>query len=261
MKRLAILLTATIISLTAAVCHANTSLEAADSAYLNADYTAALSLYQKAVANDGTSADLLYNLGNSYYRSGNLPQAILAYERALRLDPTHSEARQNLEFVNTKIIDRPGSYGTFFSRASKDIASLLSSNAWAWLGLVMFALMIGGCSLYVFSENVTLRKAGFFGSLLFLIIAIFAIVEAFQARSISVNTNEAIITAKSVILSTSPRQPMNRTEEAMLLHEGTKLYIIDSVAVGSDSLKTVWLDVMVDNDHRAWIESSAAERI
>ena len=72
----------------------------------------------------------------------------------------------------------------------------------------------------------------------------------------STATNEAVVTVPSTLLSTSPRVPKDRTEEAMLLHEGTKIEILDSITTRIDSATVVWYDVRVDNDHRAWIRGS-----
>jgi len=233
----------------------------ADSAYTKGDFKTALSLYSKAVATSGSSAELYYNLGNSYYRNGNVPQAILYYERALRLDPSFSRARENLDFVNERIIDKPGEYGTFFSRTAASVALTRSSDSWAYWALGLFITFIVALVLYFFADRIIIRKIGFFGGIILLICSVFCIVEAFYARSLALRNNEAVITAKSVILSTSPRAPLSRSEEAMLLHEGTKLYIQDSIKVKNDTASTVWYDVMVDNDHRAWIDAASIEKI
>ena len=41
-----------------------------------------------AIAADGPSTVVYYNLGNAYYRNDNIGKAVVAYERALRIDPT-----------------------------------------------------------------------------------------------------------------------------------------------------------------------------
>ena len=61
-----------------------------DQSYQTEHYSDAIALYLEAMERDGTSSDLYYNLGNAYYRSGQIADAILSYERALRLDPTNS---------------------------------------------------------------------------------------------------------------------------------------------------------------------------
>ena len=68
----------------------------------------------------------------------------------------------------------------------------------------------------------------------------------------------AIVIEPSTILSTSPRVPKDRTEEALLLHEGTKVEILDSIC---NSTSDKWYDVKVDNSHRAWINADAVEII
>ena len=64
---------------------------------------------------------------------GELGKAILSYERALRLDPTFDDARNNLEFVNSKITDRAGATGTFMGNALDSVANSAKSNTWSWL--------------------------------------------------------------------------------------------------------------------------------
>lgn len=50
----------------------------ADSAYVQERYEQAISLYNKLLET-GTSASVYYNLGNAYYRTGDMAHAILAY--------------------------------------------------------------------------------------------------------------------------------------------------------------------------------------
>ena len=47
-----------------------------------------------------------FNLANAEFRLGHLGRAILHYERALRLDPTDSEIRANLEYAGSFRFDR-----------------------------------------------------------------------------------------------------------------------------------------------------------
>ena len=49
----------------------------------------------------GESADIYYNLGNSYYKIGDIAKAILNYERALILKPANKDIRSNLEIAKS----------------------------------------------------------------------------------------------------------------------------------------------------------------
>lgn len=250
--------------LTTLICfgaHASQLIEQADSAYSADKFDEAASLYRKAMSVEGVSAPLYYNLGNAEYRQGHLGQAILNYERALRIDPTMDDARQNLEFVNSRITDRPGERGTFISNAIDAAAGNASSNTWAWLAFAAFVLTCALFGLYVFATDVKFRKSGFFGGLAMLAVTAVFVWMSSRAASISTDTSTAIVVSPSTILSTSPRQPRSRSEEAMLLHEGTSVRIIDSVRSVTDSVHTLWLDVEIDNAHRAWINARDVERV
>lgn len=235
--------------------------ERADSAYNAEQYTDAINLYSKAISADGTSSTLYYNLGNAYYRNGDIAKAIISYERALRLDPTNSDAKANLEFVNSKIVDKKGETGTFFSNLMDSMSGTAHSNTWAWIALVFFVITIAAAALYMFTSGIMLRKIGFFGGIVSLLITAITIVLSICAKNGAQNKDTAVVTSQSTILSTSPRTPKNRTEEAMLLHEGTKVQILDSVSAKTDTVTIVWYDVQVDNNHRAWIKSSDVEII
>jgi hypothetical protein len=94
-----------------------------------------------------------------------------------------------------------------------------------------------------------------------LLLCIITNVLASIATDYATGNNEAIVVVPASMLSTSPRTPKDRTEEALLLHEGTKVEVIDSVSTRTDSATIKWYDVRVDNDHRAWIRASDIQRI
>lgn len=95
--------------------HAASLGEQADSAYNKEDYRSAIELYRSSIDNEGQSSDIYYNLANAYYRADKLGMAVVNYERALKLDPTNSDARANLEFVRSRIQDRPEDDSAFLS--------------------------------------------------------------------------------------------------------------------------------------------------
>lgn len=65
-------------------------------AYLRGDYAAAVHAYEQLDRQQVASADLAFNLGNAYYRQGQLGRAIWCWQRALALDPDQDDARYNL---------------------------------------------------------------------------------------------------------------------------------------------------------------------
>lgn len=73
--------------------------EAASKAYSEGNFATAQSDYEALVSDGELAANLFYNLGNTYYRTGKKGNAILAYERALALQPAHPEATANLSLL------------------------------------------------------------------------------------------------------------------------------------------------------------------
>lgn len=238
-------------------------IQQADSAYTSDDFATAASFYLKAISEEGPSAKLYYNLGNTYYRMGEMGNAILSYERALRLDPTDKDVRNNLDFVNARITDRPGERGTFLGNALDAVSASARSNVWAWIAFGCFALTVAAVLAYLFVDTVAIRKIGFFGGIITLLGCIVCIFFAFRSAANALADDVAIVTAPSTILSTVPRTPTDRSQEAMLLHEGTRVVILDSVSSTSarDSVRSVWYDVEVDNAHRAWINAEDVAKV
>lgn len=232
----------------------------ADSAYMADDFATAATLYQQAVDELGGSVERYYNLGNAYFRLGRPGMAVVNYERALRLDPTNADVRDNLEFVNSRITDRIDASDSFLSDTFATILQFMRPNAWAWTAMGVFILALAGVCLYFFASAVAVRKLGFFGGGVALIVAVVLCIFAWHSAKRAASSGEAVIVAPSVILSTTPRQPKDRTEEAFLLHEGTKVTILDSIS-GHAGLGGAWYDVAVDREHRAWIHSENVEKI
>jgi len=229
----------------------------ADSAYMADDFRNAAILYQAAIDSLGPSAERYYNLGNAYYRSDLPGMAIVSYERALRLDPTNKDILENLEFVNSRTVDRIEPSSSLVGGAADRLAAKIHPDAWAWIGLVAFVLALTGMCVYFFASGVAVRKVGFFGAGALLAVCVLANILACRATRAVTSDNYAVVVSPSVILSTTPRTPKDRTEEAMLLHEGTKVMILDSISGADDK----WYDVKVDDAHRAWISAEAVEII
>ena len=232
---------------------ADALIQQADAAYSKDNFAQAEALYLAAMKLGGSSSALFYNIGNTYYRQGNLAKAIVCYERALRLDPTNAEAKANLDFVNGKITDKQIDSGSYMDSVWQGTVGLFKADTWAVIALVLFAIFLGLVAVYLFSSAVTVKKAGFFGGLIVFIVTVCTVIISFAAANRINDHSQAIILPPSAQLSTSPREARNQSEEAFLLHEGTKVEIIDSIATPSEGK---WYEVMVGRGDRAWIKGA-----
>lgn len=232
--------------------------EMADSAYAAVNYVLAEQLYSESIRRFGTSSLIFYNLGNAYYRQGNLGKAIVNYERALKLDPTNADASANLEFVKGKIADRQLDEASILDRLWENIVTGLKADTWAWVSIILFALFLAGALTYLFSSVIIVKKASFFGGIIVFVACAISIIISFAAANRATTDRYAVILPPSAQLSTTPREARNQSEEAFLLHEGTKVEIVDSVSSAADGK---WYEVIVGSNKRAWIKASEVERI
>lgn len=223
----------------------------ADSAYARGLYQQAIKDYEQLLKG-GASADLYYNLGNAYYRSENITQAVLNYERALLLSPGDRDIRFNLQMARSKTIDKivPESE-MFFITWYHSLVNLMSVDGWAWLSIVSLALVIILSLLYLFASPVWLRKIGFFGGTFLLVVFVLANILAWQQKQNLLYRKGAIVMTPSVTVKGAPAS--NGTN-LFILHEGTKVEIVD------DAMKE-WKKIHLADGKEGWIESKRIEKI
>ena len=111
----------------------------AHEAYATGKYAEALALYD-SVANDHSSTTLFYNIGNCHFKLGDVPHAILYYERALRLSPGDEDVQANLDLARRQVTDRVNELPTFTLgstwgriRGGKDADQWSRRSLWACL--------------------------------------------------------------------------------------------------------------------------------
>ena len=129
----------------------------ADSAYINNDFASAISIYETILQNEGESADIYYNLGNSYYKMENIAKAILNYEKALLLNPGNGDIRFNLELANSKTVDKVVPMSEmFFVTWVRSLTNSLSEKGWGKVGIATFLVTLIGLLLYFFGKKIIL---------------------------------------------------------------------------------------------------------
>ena len=243
-----------LLTITALLCivlaQAQTKAEA-DSAYAAERYDEAISLYT-ALLKDGESADIYYNLGNSYYKTERLAQAVLNYERALLLNPADADIRFNLELARNKTIDKitPESE-MFFVSWFKSLTGVMSMDAWACSAVAAFVLMCVLAFVYYFSNRVTLRKVGFFGAVFMLLYILLANLFAHRQLEAQTDRTGAVVMSASVVVKSTPNESGT---DLFVLHEGTRVEIIDN------SMKD-WKEIRIADGKVGWMPASSMEVI
>ena len=221
----------------------------ANTHYAEGNYAEAAKQYEQ-ILTETPSAEVYYNLGNAYFKQGELAQAILSYERALRLEPSMKDAKHNLQFAQSRIVDNIEDVHAFFlSNWLKGLRNTLSERTWTILSISLFVLALLAFFFFAFSQTVLMRKSAFYISILALIISIVSCINAGSLHYRDSQRAEAIITQGIVNAKSSPDRSGN---DLFTIHEGTKVVITDVI---SD-----WCCIHVGNNI-GWIPLSYLERI
>lgn len=225
-------------------------IQQANKLYADGDYVQAAEIYS-TLLETYQSADLYYNYGNACYKTCNLSMAILSFERALRLNPRHADAKANLEFVNQQITDRIEPVDTFFVAAFfRNLGRSLAADAWGVMSAVLFSLMLIALFVYIFGKILTLRKIAFGLSVFCFVFTIVSGIYAFSQKHFVEDRVEAIVTVGSVSVKSSPD---DSGTEIFVLHEGTKVECQD--AVGS------WSKIRIADGQIGWLPITTIQHI
>ena len=138
--------------------------ERANTLYINGDYVGAAAFYEAIVDKGYISGRLFYNLGNAYFKAGELGRAVLNYNRAQKLMPYDKDVTYNLAVANGYVKDKIDTVPEFFlSRWIKAWRSSLDSNTWAARSLVLLAVALAGVLVFLLEERSGWRKVAFRG--------------------------------------------------------------------------------------------------
>jgi tetratricopeptide (TPR) repeat protein len=223
----------------------------ADSAYIRNDFTTAIQIYEM-ILSTGESADIYYNLGNSYYKIGDIAKAILNYERALILKPANKDIRSNLEIARAKTVDKVTDVPElFFITWLKSITNSMGIQSWAIIAISFFLLFIVSIYFFFFSTKIVARKTFFILALFFLVFCVIANISAAFQRRVRLNRMNAIIISPSVTIRSTPND--NGTS-LFILHEGRKVFIKD------DSMKD-WKEIQLEDGNVGWVKKNDLEVI
>jgi tetratricopeptide (TPR) repeat protein len=235
------------------LCHisfvfAQTTFDAANAAYAGGRYEEAAKLYQTLI-DEQPDATVYYNLGNAQFKQGELAQAILSYERSLRLDPSNKDAQYNLKFAQSRITDNIPEQDFFLSSWARAVRNRLNERSWIIISITLFIIALTGLLLFLLSRELWLRKTAFHIAWIALLFSVIAGLNAGSLHKRDTLRNEAIITQGVVNAKSSPDRSGT---DLFTIHEGTKVTIRESIGE--------WVNIHVGNNE-GWVRTQNLERI
>ena len=250
MKQFIVLLSLIFVSVTT-VMGQNQQLKKANDLYAQGDYENAIPVYKSLVDTGMVSGPLFYNLGNAYYKTGQLGYAILNYERARLYMPKDKDLDYNLQMAQKMVVDKIDIVDVFFlKRWVMGIGNNLSSDQWAYAGIAAFILLIISIAVYTFAGRSSLKQLGFYFGVLMIIITSISFVYSGSLKNKITQRNGAIVFSPTVTVKGSPDESGT---ELFILHEGTKVNVTDSIGD--------WNEIVLGDGNVGWLKKSTIKKI
>lgn len=226
-------------------------LELGAAQYDSAHYQTTIDAFEQVLSSYGAEPELYYNLGGAYYKMKNYPKAILNYERCLLFDPSNADASANLELAKMQCVDKIEAIEPIiFVTWSNAIRDLLSCDTWGWMAIVAFLLFLGGCGLYFFGQKTMLRKCGFYGGILCILLCFMFNFYAGAQRDRIQQRDYAIVMTPSVIVRSSPAESGT---QLFTIHEGLKVRVRSTLSG--------WSEIELSDGNVGWMPSEGLEVI
>ncbi|UCE23152.1 MAG: tetratricopeptide repeat protein [Candidatus Zixiibacteriota bacterium] len=217
--------------------------------YEEKDYESAIRLYESILSQGRESAAIYFNLGNAYFKTGDLGHAVLYYSKAKRLKPDDEDIRHNLSFAGQfSLVQMEGvelnPVHTFFT----SLVDRYRLSYLAWLSSAIFLILM---TLFIlrfgFGIANPVMKGAIIASLLLLLVS--AGLTSFKYR-IDYLTRRAVIVAGDSPVLTGP------SDQSDVELEGAPGLIVEILDETSD-----YYSVLFENKRRGWIKKDLVAEI
>ena len=217
----------------------------------NEEFSKAAETYQQLLKTGVQSAEIEYNLANTYLRMNELGEAILHYERAALLAPGDADIAQNLRLARERIESDIAPTPTFFLADTwNGLQDSLSSGLWSVLFLLVLAAAVGGFILWQLGTERTRRKQGFFAGVGLLPVALILFLLASGKARKEYNSGLGIVMTNKVALHAGAEENSPVIRE---LREGMKVKVSDNI--------NNWYKVKLVNGEEGWLAKDVFELI
>jgi tetratricopeptide (TPR) repeat protein len=211
--------------------------------YAQGHFAEAISGYEALVRAEQWSANLLYDLGNAYFRVGDFGHAILNYERALALERHHPEATANLQIARDEAhaLELQQSWPERYLQVASVNEYSIAAAIGVWLAVFAIVMLI-------FARR---RSATLIATLMFcLLVSAVAIYAVYTLERGSKGSALAIVTGKNVQARLATA---DSSSSILALPPGSEVKIL--------STRGDWIYAALPNTLRGWIPAKDAQQV
>ncbi len=196
------------------------------------------------------SAEQYCHIADSCFKQSDYANAMLYYEKALKLSPSNKDIRLNINITRSRLVGDTYIMPDFFLiRWAKYISGLVPLPIWAVLFIGLFVVACVMFFIYLFTQN---RKALFFYLCLATLVLSLSSMGFGIVRQNIQNDNSKAIIMKS---NTHLRQTKNTTaKDIVIMYKGQKITILENDGSG-------WLKAQTEDNKVGYMENKNYKRI
>ncbi|KQC32433.1 BatE, tetratricopeptide repeat family protein [Nonlabens sp. YIK11] len=223
----------------------------ANSSYTAENYQEAIDAYESILQSGQHSAEVYFNLGNSYYKLNQVGPAIYNYEKALQMEPSNKDFKNNLKFAEQLRVDAvEDAAKNPVQEFLNNLAGSLSVDNWAYVSIMLALVTILMFLLYHYAMTTGKKRLFFTLALIGLILMTLSIVAANYSQNLMEDNEQAIIYSQETITRTEPK---DSATASFTIHEGTKVTVLEEYEG--------WTHIEVANGSRAWLPSTDLKKL
>jgi tetratricopeptide (TPR) repeat protein len=224
--------------------------DAAATLYSKGMYADAATLYATLIDKHNiANPHLYYNAANAFFKQNEIAQAILYYERALKINPDDEDIRHNLVLAQQFVMDKIDAVPVFFVVRWLDaIPQWMHADAWGYWSIAAFAAALA--LLLLTKVFVRSRRKFMISAVAVLALSLVLLRISVIAANNAQDKTRAIVMLPVVMVKSSPDQ---NGADLFILHEGTKVEMLENIGT--------WSKIRIADGNQGWIAKNGIETI
>ena len=228
-----------------------TKFDRANKYYQQQDYENAIKSYEEVLKANRISAAVYFNLGNAYFKTGNVAKSLLNYERAHKFAPDDEDIDFNLKVAALKVVDKIDPIPmVFYKHWINSMALALRMDVWSKIFIALVWLTSFLFAAFIVASSPIRKKLFFVVAMLFLIFSLSSFYFTTVQDNLVNHDQHAIVMMASSYVKSSPDEKGN---DQFILHEGTKVEVLDEF--------NDWRKIKIANGSIGWIKFKDIEII
>lgn len=224
------------------------AVEQAAAAYESGDYTEAVRLYEMTVSGGTADGNVYYNLGNAYYRSGDLGRALLNYLRAQLFIPRDPDLDHNLRLARASRIDVQGDERGWVEGLGVLTSGVITLSELGWGALLGWSAGFGLLAAWMLRPE---RRAALRLPLIMVTAAALFVLILFVSRMwISTHRAAAVVVEGQARVMSGPGE---RYLELFTLHAAAEVRIVES--------RNGWIRFALPDGRQGWLPQESVEAV